>query len=104
MEIKQEDSGIHEMDIISLAELFTLLSEPNRIRVLILLFKRELCVGELADQLEMTHSAVSHQLRLLKTDKLVRSRREGKQIYYVLADEHVRELVEKGCEHVLKKK
>ena len=73
-----------------------MLADPTRIRLLLLLFDRELCVGELG----MTQSAVSHQLRILKVKKLVKSRREGKQIYYALADEHVRELVATGYEHI----
>ena len=104
MDRKKETAGIHAADAVPLSELFKLLADPTRIRLLLLLFDRELCVGELADRLGMTQSAVSHQLRLLKVKKLVRSRREGKQIYYALADEHVRELVATGHEHILEGK
>ena len=74
----------------------------TRLRILFFLFENgEVCVSDLAEKLEMTVSAVSHQLKLLKQRKLIWGRREGKQIMYSLADDHVRLIIEKGLEHVL---
>lgn len=87
----------------SLAELFKVLGEPTRVRILWTLSLHELCVCEIAETLDMTQSAVSHQLRLLKNAKLVRSRREGRSIYYSLADAHVSFLFSQGLEHVQEK-
>ena len=64
--------------------------------------EQDSCVGDLAEQLGMTQSAVSHQLSLLKSNKLVKRRRDGKMIFYTLVDEHVQMVVEKGAEHILK--
>ena len=84
-----------------LAELFKVFGDSTRIRILVHLFETEsVSVGELADALKMTVSAISHQLKILKQWKLVRSRRSGKQIYYSLADEHVRVIMETGMEHI----
>ena len=73
-----------------LAELFKVFGDSTRIRILFVLFEAEVCVCDLAAALNMTQSAVSHQLRILKQNKLVRSRREGKSVFYSLADAHVR--------------
>ena len=75
-----------------LAELFKVFGDSTRIRILFVLFEAEVCVCDLAAALNMTQSAVSHQLRILKQNKLVRSRREGKSVFYSLADAHVRRL------------
>ncbi len=86
-----------------LSELFKVLSEPTRVKILWALSLHEMCVCELAESLEMTQSAVSHQLRLLKNAKLVRARREGRSMYYSLADAHVSLLFSQGLEHVQEK-
>ena len=65
-----------------------------------MLFESEMCVCDIAEILSMTQSAISHQLRVLKQARLVRSRREGKQIYYFLADEHVRTIIGQGMDHI----
>ena len=78
-----------------------MLGDSTRIHLLFLLMEQEACVGDLANQLDMTQSAVSHQLSLLKANKLVRQRRSGKMIIYTLVDDHVRTVIEKGTEHVL---
>lgn len=83
-----------------LADLFKTLGDPTRVRILWALSLHEMCVCELASALEMTQSAVSHQLRLLKNAQLVRARREGRSIYYSLADAHVSLLFSQGLEHV----
>ena len=72
----------------------------TRIRILFVLFEAEVCVCDLAETLHMTQSAISHQLRILKQNKLVKSRREGKSIFYSLADDHVRSIIAQGREHI----
>ena len=84
-----------------LAELFKVFGDSTRIRILFALFDQELCVCDLAAALNMTQSAISHQLRLLKQNKLVRSRRDGKQVFYALADDHVHSIIGQGMEHIL---
>ena len=83
-----------------LAELFKVFGDSTRIRILFVLFEAEVCVCDLAEALNMTPSAVSHQLKLLKQNKLVKSRRDGKSIFYSLADQHVRTIVSQGMEHI----
>ena len=83
-----------------LAELFKVFGDTTRVKILYALFESELCVNDLALKLRMTPSAVSHQLRLLKANKLVRFRRDGKTVYYALDDDHVRSMIEMGLEHI----
>ena len=84
----------------TLAELFKVFGDSTRIRILFVLFEAEVCVCDLAKALNMTQSAISHQLRILKQNKLVKSRRDGKSIFYSLADEHVRTIIDQGREHI----
>lgn len=84
-----------------LADLFKVFGDSTRIRILMVLMDREeLPVTDLAECLNMTQSAISHQLRTLKNSKLVKSRRDGKQVYYSLDDEHVRSIIAAGREHI----
>ncbi len=83
-----------------LAELFKIFGDSTRIKILYALFEAEMCVCDIARLLNMTQSAISHQLRLLKQSKLVKNRRDGKTVYYSLADEHVRSIVAQGMEHI----
>lgn len=83
-----------------LSELFRVFGDSTRIKILYALFESELCVGDLALLLEVSPSAVSHQLRLLKASKLVKFRREGKTVYYSLDDDHVRSIIALGLEHI----
>ena len=83
-----------------LAETFKALSDPSRVRIVSLLAEAELCVCDLAAALDMSQSAVSHQLRTLRDLRLVRWRREGRQIFYALDDEHVTDLFQRGLDHV----
>ena len=89
-----------EEELYDLSELFKVFGDSTRIRILYVLFEAEVCVCDLAKLLGMTQSAVSHQLRILKQAHLVKSRRDGKTIFYSLADEHVRTLLEQGTEHI----
>ena len=90
-----------DRELYILTKFFKLLGNPTRIHILFLLMERDACVSDLADRLGLTQSAVSHQLSLLKANKLVRRRRDGKMIFYTLVDDHVRMVIEKGTEHVL---
>lgn len=90
-----------ETELDSLAELFKVFGDPTRIRILFVLFETEVCVCDLARALNMTQSAVSHQLRILKQSRLVKNRREGKSMFYSLADDHVRTMIAQGREHIL---
>ncbi len=83
-----------------LAELFKVFGDSTRIKILYSMFEHELCVNDIAGLLNLSQSSVSHQLRILKTSKLVKFRREGKSIYYSLDDEHVRSIISMGMEHV----
>lgn len=83
-----------------LADLFSALSDPTRLRIISVLLEGERNVGEIAAQLQMTESAVSHQLRGLRQLRLVRSRKDGRQVYYTLDDDHVAKLYRLGLEHV----
>lgn len=84
----------------SIAELFKVFSDPTRIRILYALSSGELCVCDIASVLDMSQSAISHQLRVLKQTHLVKFRREGKTVYYSLADSHVETILNQGLEHV----
>ncbi len=83
-----------------LAELFKVFGDSTRIKILYALFEAELCVCDIAQLLGLTQSAVSHQLRVLKSGRLVKPRKEGKTVFYSLADEHVRTLIAQGMEHI----
>jgi DNA-binding transcriptional ArsR family regulator len=84
----------------ALADTFKVLGDTTRVRILDVLSRSELCVQDLAAVLGLTQSAVSHQLRLLRTTRLVRSRRDGRQIFYALDDDHIVGLFRQGLEHV----
>src|SRR5438132_11996234 len=88
----------------ALAETFKVLGDVTRVRILDALSRAELCVGDLAELLGLSESAVSHQLRLLRGMRLVRPRRDGRLIYYRLDDDHILRLFEQGLEHVEERK
>ena len=98
------DRVMHEMPtdelLTDLGDLFKVFGDSTRIKILYSLFEEELCVCAIADLLNMTQSAVSHQLKTLKDAKLVNNRREGKTIYYSLADDHVKTIIGMGFEHI----
>lgn len=90
-----------EETLCDLAEFFRVFGDSTRIRILYALLETELCVCDIAETLGMTQSAISHQLRLLKNARLVKSRREGKSIIYALADAHVQTIIGQGMDHIL---
>lgn len=83
-----------------MADIFKVLSDPTRIRILALLAHEEMCVGCIAESLNMTHSAISHQLRLLRSSNLVKFTKEGKEVIYSLDDQHVLGLFDQALDHV----
>lgn len=89
-----------EEELYDLAELFKVFGDSTRIRILFVLFEAEVCVCDLAQALNMTQPAISHQLKILKQSKLVKARREGKSVFYSLADGHVRTIIAQGREHI----
>ena len=102
--IKVTDKAKREMpdedELYDLAELFKVFGDSTRIKILFALFEEEMCVCDIADTLNMTQSAISHQLRILKQSKLVGNRREGKSVIYFLADDHVRTIIDQGLNHI----
>ncbi|HOJ12807.1 MAG TPA: metalloregulator ArsR/SmtB family transcription factor [Clostridiales bacterium] len=89
-----------EEDAVKLSEVFKVLGDPTRIKILYVLSKYEMCVCDIAEVLEMTQSAISHQLRVLRTMRLVKFRKEGKSMFYSLDDEHILQLFNQGMEHI----
>lgn len=89
-----------ESQLYSLADLFKNFGDSTRLKILFVLMEVEMCVCDLAQVLGMSQSAISHQLRVLKSNKLVKSRRDGKQIFYSLDDDHVRGIICQGMDHV----
>lgn len=92
---------LSEEQLFDLAELFKIFGDSTRIKILYELSKGEMNVSDIALALNMNQSAISHQLRVLKNSKLVKNRREGKAIYYSLADDHVETIINQGMEHIL---
>ena len=101
-EIVKKVEGVmpDEQQLLDLSEFFKVFGDSTRIRILFVLFEAEVCVCDLAAVLSMTQSAISHQLRILKQNKLVKCRREGKSVFYSLADDHVRSIIAQGREHI----
>ncbi|MBQ8804622.1 MAG: helix-turn-helix transcriptional regulator [Tyzzerella sp.] len=95
-----EDGMPNEETIRGLADFYKVFGDVTRIKILCALFQAESCVCGLAEAVGMTQSAVSHQLRLLKQMKLVKNRREGKTVYYSLADSHIQTILNQGMEHI----
>ena len=89
-----------EDELYDLAELFKVFGDSTRIRILTVLFGEEMCVCDIAEALGMNQSAVSHQLRVLKNAKLIKNRKDGKQVFYSLADDHIKSILSQGMEHI----
>lgn len=100
MDTHNHTTHTDEETLYRVANLFKIFGDPTRIRILCALSAQELCVQDIADELAMTQSAISHQLRILKQSSLVKFRREGKTIYYSLNDDHVATIMQQGIEHV----
>lgn len=93
---KMPDDGV----LIDLSDLFKLFGDSTRIKILFALFESEMCVCAIAELLNMTQSAISHQLKTLRDNHLIANRREGKTIYYFLADDHVKTIIGQGYDHL----
>lgn len=98
------DAVLHALptsdDLFDISEIFKLLGDPTRMRIVAALRIRELCVGDLSELMEISQSGVSHQLRLLKKNRIVKSRRAGKMIYYSLDDHHINIIIDTTLEHI----
>ena len=102
--IHQVQQKIPDEDTLyNLTELFRVFGDSTRIRILYVLLESEMCVCDIAALLGLTQSAISHQLRALKNARLVKSRREGKTVFYSLSDDHVKTIIGQGLDHVLEK-
>lgn len=91
---------LSEEKLIDLAELFKIFGDSTRVKIINVLIKDELCVNDISDKINVSQSAVSHQLRLLKQSKLVKYRKDGQTVFYSLADDHVEKIFMMGCEHI----
>ena len=87
--------------IYEVADFFKVFGDSSRVKLLDLLLQTEMCVSDIADKLDMSQSAVSHQLRVLRQSRLVKYRREGKTVYYSLDDEHVEDILKEGIAHII---
>lgn len=92
--------GVDENEVHRLSEFFKVFGDGTRLKILLLLAKRELCVHQLSDLLDMQQTAVSHQLKILRQTRLVKFRKEGKHVFYSLDDSHIGELMKVGLEHI----
>lgn len=95
-----DTTGIDQTLLFDLADFFKVFADSTRIQLLCVLLKGELCVNDLSQELKMSQSAISHQLRLLKNARLVRFRREGKTLFYSLCDDHIQSILDQGMEHI----
>ena len=102
---KQVNGKLCEMpkdeQLSDLADLFKMFSDSTRVKIMFAIMDKELCVMDISNLLNMTQSAISHQLKILKTANLVANRREGKTIYYRLSDDHVKSIIAQGFDHIL---
>lgn len=99
---KVEKTLVNEEILYDVAELFKAFADTTRIKIISVLVEEDLCVGAISELINVSQSAVSHQLRALKVAKIVKPRREGKQIFYSLDDDHVRKIYDMGLEHITK--
>ncbi len=98
--VRVKDKLPAEETLYDLAELFKVFGDTTRIKIICALFESEMCVCDLSCLLNMTQSAISHQLRVLKSARLVKFRREGKVVYYSLDDEHIKHIYDAGLNHI----
>lgn len=91
---------MEEREIVNLSDMFKLFSDNTRLRIICEILNNELCVQDLCERLNLTQSNVSHQLQLLRTSKLVKYRKEGKQVYYSLQDEHIEKIIQMALDHI----
>ncbi len=97
---KAQDSALQDDDLEELSLFFKIVADPSRLRILMALADQEMCVCDIAAFLDISESAVSHQLRHLRNNRLVKNRREGTVLYYRLTDDHVQRIIRTGLEHI----
>jgi ArsR family transcriptional regulator len=103
-EIDDIKSSMPQEDVLSdLSEFFKMLGDSTRIKIICVLFHGEMCVSGIVELLEMSQSSISHQLRILKTNRIVKSHKVGKQVFYALDDNHVKLIYEMGLEHIIER-
>ena len=95
-----KEKQICEEEIMDMADVFKLFSDSTRLRIICAILNNELCVYDLCELLNLTQSNVSHQLQLLRAAKLVKYRKEGKQVYYSLQDEHIEKIIKMALDHI----
>ena len=100
MQVSASSQLLDQATVDSLAETFRLLGDPTRVRIVDALATGQLCVHEISDRVGISESAVSHQLRLMRTMRIVKGRREGRCVYYTLDDQHILDLFQQGLRHV----
>ena len=100
MQVSTRPQTLDDVAVEALAETFRLLGDPTRVRIVDALAGGALCVHEISDRVGISESAVSHQLRLMRTMRIVKGRREGRCVYYTLDDQHVLDLFQQGLRHV----
>ena len=97
---KINDATPPDEELDSVADFFTMFGDNTRLKIMLALQQSELCVMDIAEALSMTQSAISHQLKVLKQQDLVKARRDGKTIYYSLADDHIATILSTGIDHI----
>ncbi len=90
--------------LVDLSDFFKLLGDSTRMKIICVLFLGDICVGGIAESLDMSQSAISHQLRILKSHRIVKSKKKGKQVFYSLDDDHIKMIYELGLEHILERR
>ena len=99
-----KEREVNEEEIMDMADVFKLFSDSTRLRIICEILNNELCVYDLCERLSLTQSNVSHQLQLLRAAKLVKYRKEGKQVYYSLQDEHIEKIIKMALDHIREEK
>ena len=101
--MNKEKCVLNKEELRLAADFFKVMGDETRLKILVTLLNKELCVNEIAECIEMSQSSVSHQLKILRISKLIKSRRDGKMIYYSLDDEHVKTILDMAIEHAMEK-
>lgn len=100
MEDIMENKGSNEVFLADLSVFFKLFGDPTRLKIIFSLMNKELCVNDISKELKMSQSSISHQLKILRENKIVKNRKTGKQVFYSLDDEHVSSIITQGVDHL----
>lgn len=104
MEDIMENKGSNEVFLADLSVFFKLFGDPTRLKIIFSLMDKELCVNDISKELKMSQSSISHQLKILRENKIVKNRKTGKQVFYSLDDEHVSSIITQGVDHLQHRK